>query len=115
MKQIKYPEITLNKEEIVRYQLEHILKECGLNTTDLTVLSNIFLYKNHAPAMMVNKGFSKSRKSIENLITGYRKKGLVVGTRKNTKLNDTLLKNLFLDDLEYTLTIKLNDTLDKEL
>jgi len=115
MKKIKYPNIEVNKEELVRYQLEHILKGYNLNITDLNVLTYVYLYQDKASEIMVSKGYSKSEKSVENLISKYRKLGLVQGTRKNTKLNEQI-NPIYLEDLEYTLILKLqDDKLDKKL
>jgi len=108
MKKIKYPNIEVNKEELVRYQLEHILKGYNLNITDLNVLTYVYLYKDKVPEVMVAKGYSKSEKSVENLISKYRKLGLVQGTRQDTKLNEQI-NPIYLEDLEYTLILKLQD------
>lgn len=105
MKQITHPHIKqVSKEDLVKFQLRFTLEQYRINDSDLTVLSYIYIYEDKAVDKLLEIGFSKSEKSIQNTISKYRKKGIV--TSQNS-LHSQIKP--FVEDLEFSIKFKLND------
>lgn len=114
MKKIKHPKpLLLSKVELVKFQLKYILEKHNFNSTELLTLSYVYLFGERTPTIMVNNKLSKSEKSIENIISKFRKKGLIQGFKEETMLHP-LIKP-FIGDLEFTIKLELNEGVDKKL
>jgi hypothetical protein len=76
----------------IRYSLPEYLIEGGMrspfevNEGELTLLAYMVMYKEAAVETFLSHGHSKSQKSVENYLSGLRKKGLVVGKEINPDL-----------------------------
>jgi len=99
-------DIKLTKEELIKFQLRWILKDkIELNDTQLSTLAYVYLYKYEAPSKMVADNIGKSEKSIENIISIFRKTGLIEGLRSNTRLNPNIKP--VLADINFTVKLRL--------
>lgn len=109
MRKIKYPEVLeLNKINLVKFQLEYALRGIlKLSKTELDVLAYVYLHGRKAVEIMKEKDIVQHEKTVENYITGFRKKGVIVGFSTETRLNENI--KIFLEDIEYTIQIKLKD------
>ena len=99
--------LELNRKELIQFQLKWILNSIKINETELMALSYVYLYGNDAPAYLVKDKVSTNEKSIENIISKFRKKGIIIGVREQTKLNPGI--KLYQEDLTCTIKLKLND------
>ena len=108
-KRINKRELHLTRVELIEHQLVDILKPTGMvvNDTELKVLAYVFLYGREAIYKASDAGLGNT-KSIENILTKYRKKGLVHGIRNNTKLHPEI-KPIIADEVTYEVIIKLKD------
>jgi len=116
MKTIRHPKCELlSKVDLIAFQLRYILRPKVLNDTELMLLAYIFLYRHKAIDVSLKEGRLplKNRNSVSNMITGFRKDGLVHGTGKKTKLHPHIKP--ILDDISFTIEFKLlrDDPLDK--
>lgn len=106
--------LSVNKIELIKFQIKWILhSNLELNDKDLTILAYVYLYKAKAIDCMLRDNISKSRKSLENYISKFRKLTLIEGLGDNTKLNSRI--KIVLSDLSYTIRFKLYENMDKEL
>lgn len=102
--------LKVGKVVLVEFQLKWMLHPKPITGKDLKVLAYVFLYKGKAIEKMLEDGVSKSKKSLENTISTYRKLGVIQGFQEKTILNPAL--NALTQDLSYTINFKLDDTLD---
>ena len=106
IKQVRYPHIKeVSKEELVKFQLEFTLDGYRLNNSDLNVLSYVYVHGKDAIDKLLDSRLFKSEKSIENIISKYRKKGLIQKGR--FKLHSQIKP--YIQDIEYTIQLKIND------
>ena len=84
-------ELLLTKEQAVELQLRDILKptKTNPNDTELKVLSYVFF---HGREAIIKASLDKvgTTKSIENIITKFRKLGIIHGKRNHTKLHPSI-------------------------
>ena len=81
--------LTLDKESIIRLQLELSTKD--LCNQELDMLTYIYIYGPDAKEKFIENGKSVSSNSVQNLITSLRKKGLINGKGKDITLNNIVL------------------------
>lgn len=106
MKIIKHPTIKkVSKEELVRFQLQYTLEQYDIADTELTVLAYIYLYGRDAIQKLLDDTILKSKKSIENIITKYRKEGIIHGLRQDTALHPGIKP--FLENIEFSIQLEL--------
>lgn len=104
-KRVKHPHIKqVSREDLVKFQLRYTLEQYRINESELTVLAYVYLYGKQAVTKLINIEFSKSEKSIENIISKYRKKGIIT---KQTTLHKQIKP--FVEDLEFSIKFKLDD------
>ena len=115
MKKIKYPEVLeMSKVDLTKFQLEYALRGIlKLSKTELDVLAYVFLHGRKAVEIMKEREIVMHEKTVENYITGFRKKGIIVGFSTETRLNENI--QIFLEDIEYTIQIKLKDNEDNTI
>ena len=81
--------LSLNKEEIIRLQLELSTKD--LCNQELDMLTYIYIYGSEAKDKFIENGKSVSSNSVQNLVTSLRKKNLINGKGKEITLNNITL------------------------
>ena len=67
--------------DFVKFQIKYITAGVSLSDGDITLLAYVFLYDNFVEKFMED-GHSKSKVSIGNYITRFKKEGLMVSTKK---------------------------------
>jgi len=99
MKKIKHTDtLIVSKEELVAFQLRYILIDHKpITETEFNVLAYVYLYGRQAIDKVVKAEILSNDKTVENIISKFRKKGLIHGIGKKTskKLNWKNLKNYF--------------------
>lgn len=108
-KKLIHPEIVeITKEELVKFELKWILHNLmSPNDTELYVLAYVYLYKRDAIDKMVEDGIVKNTKTVENYISKFRRKSLIIGTGNKTQLHPKITP--VVHDLEYTIKFKLKE------
>lgn len=108
MKQLKTKELFYSKEEIIAHQLVEILapNDLKISETEYKVLAYVFLYGRDA-ILKASRAKLGSHKSIENILTRFRKEGIIHGIRNKTKLHPSIKP--FVDSIEYKIKINLID------
>lgn len=98
----------VSKIELVKFQLEWIFNnsQVSLNNTEILTLSYIFLYKDKAHYMMVKDNHVSREKSIENIISKFRKKGLILGKGSSVELHSGITP--VLSDIDFTIKLRLD-------
>jgi hypothetical protein len=99
---------SVSKIELIKFQLEWILSNSHveINNTQLLTLSYVFLYQEKAPLMLVRDGHIKREKSIENVMSKFRKRGLIQGKGQSTRLHPGITPTL--SDIDFTIKFRLN-------
>lgn len=109
IKQLKHPkEIRLNEVELVKFQLSYILRAIDISDTELYTLSYMYVYEEDVPSLMVKEGKIKREKSVENIISKFRKKGIIQGKGIETRLHPNIRP--FIGDLDFTIKLRLNQS-----
>lgn len=108
-KEIEHPTvIKVSRKELIEFQLKWILKDIMVvNDTQLQTLAFVYLHKNEAPDRMLEAKLTKNKKSIENIISDFRKSGIILGSRKETRLNEQIRP--LLESIAFTVKLELND------
>lgn len=89
-----HPEvISVDIPHLLSYQLKWALSSVDSNITDkeLLILAYIHLYGKDALDKCVEAGLYKSRKSLENIISKYRKLDVITGKGDDIKLNEGIV------------------------
>lgn len=111
-KAIVHPTILkVDLKELIEFQLNWILRGVmEVNHKELKALTYVYLYGNKAPEMMVQDRLTRSEKSIENIISTFRKKGLIIGTREDTTLHEQIKPKS--ESIAFTVKLELNERVD---
>lgn len=114
MKKIQHPKtLKLSKIELIKFQLRYILMNViRVTETELEVLAYIYLYGRKAIFEITKVRFLTSEKTVENMITAFRKKGLVQGVSKETRINPNIV--ILVEDIEFTIKLELDDKVSEE-
>ena len=102
-----------NKIELIKFQLDWILKDYPLNDTHKLVMAYVYYFKNKAPQQMYADAHTTSAKSIENIISTLRKMGFIIGTRDKTSLNQNI--KVKEGPINFTIQIRDKSTKSKKL
>ena len=115
MKKIKHTDtLIVSKEELVAFQLRYILIDHKpITETEFNVLAYVYLYGRQAIDKVVKAEILSNDKTVENIISKFRKKGLIHGIGKKTKLHPQIKP--FLGSIEFSIKLKLNEELVEEL
>lgn len=86
MVHLKTKPLALSKTEFYRLQLHFILRGVKLTKSEELLLIYYHMYPN-PHERLVDDGVFGNPKSIDNYLVGLRKKGLILGKHKETRLN----------------------------
>jgi len=74
--------------EYLKFQIRHCIP-LSLSDGKITLLAYLHLYKEAAVEKFLTDGHSKSKQSVENYLSDFRKEGLMNGNELNTAIHLT--------------------------
>lgn len=94
--------LSFNEVEFYKFQIGLFLSKVILTDTQKSVLVYFYLYPDPVSKLVI-EGLFKSEKSVQNYVSELRKKKLLVGKGKATKINPSI--NLKTESFQVTLNI----------
>lgn len=104
----------LDKIDFIAFQFKFIFYGVSFNDTELKVLAHLYLHEENAIESVISNKVMGNAKSVENMISKFRKLGIVEGRSKNTRLHEGIKP--ILEPIEFQIKLKINesDKLDKK-
>lgn len=96
----------VSKEDLVCFQLKHILNDLNPPPTDIKVLAYLYLYKDESIERLMEDKVLNSEQGIRNYYSLYRKKGVIVGKGNKTKLHEGI--KIFTQNIEFTIKLEID-------